>query len=261
MNAYNHIDQHIHQLSQIITKANRTFVPKQADDSHTNLYFDSLGRRVYGRWINTEKGKIILSLNLESFSFEWINKALKVLQSHSIQHQTSSEIEQSIANALPDIGLEEKDFRNELHFVITKYSFQNEPFSNFDPIQLAQWEHYRNLANQACLACLGLMQTTSEIRIWPHHFDTGIYIEPTKKIGLGFGLAMEDNMVGYPYFYFSGNGLNGYVIDYNNAPELKLGQWIINDNWNGAVLPLPYIKQRNTKAIQDFLKAVALWFL
>lgn len=261
MNAYNHIDQHIHQLSQIITKANRTFVPKQADDSHTNLYFDSIARRVYGRWINAEKGNIILALNLQSFSFEWINDTLKVIQIHSIQGKTSSKIEQSIADALPEIGLRAKDFRNDLHFKISEYPFLNEPFSNFEAKDLTQWEHYRSLGNKACFALLGLLQATSEIRIWPHHFDTGIYIEPTKKIGLGFGLAMEDNMVGYPYFYFSGNGLNGYVIDYNNAPELKLGQWIINDNWNGAVLPLPYIKQRNTKAIQDFLKAVALWFL
>lgn len=261
MQGYNHIDQHIHQLSQIITKANRTFVPKQADDSHTNLYFDSIARRVYGRWINAEKGNIILALNLQSFSFEWINDALKVIQIHSIQGKTSSKIEQSIADALPEIGLRAKDFRNDLHFKISEYPFLNEPFSNFEAKDLTQWEHYRSLGNKACFALLGLLQATSEIRIWPHHFDTGIYVEPNKNVGFGFGLAMEDSMVGIPYFYFSGNELNGHAIDYNIVPELTFGHWIINHHWKGAVLPLPDLEKDNSKTIHVFLKEVALWFL
>lgn len=36
------MEEKIHQLAQIIAKANRTLVPAQADDSHSNLYFDSL---------------------------------------------------------------------------------------------------------------------------------------------------------------------------------------------------------------------------
>lgn len=54
MRGYNHIDQHIYQLSQIIAKANRTFVQKKADDSHINLFYDSLSHRIYGRWIKSK---------------------------------------------------------------------------------------------------------------------------------------------------------------------------------------------------------------
>lgn len=261
MTAYTHIDQHIHQLSQIITKANRSFVPKQADDSHTNLYFDSISGRVYGRWINSEKGNIILALNLQSFSFEWLNDDLKVIQKHAIHDKKSSEIEQSIADALPEIGLEEKDFRSKLHFEIARYSFLNESFSKFKAEELTQWKHYRDMANQACCALLGLLQSACEIRIWPHHFDTGIYVESNKKISIGFGLAMEDSMVENPYFYFSGNGLNGHVIDYNSVSDLSFGQWIINEHWKGAVLPLPELKNDDSKEIPVFLKEISQWFL
>ena len=54
MQEYNNIDKKIHQLSQIIAKVNRTFVPKKADDSHTNFFFDPLSHRLYGRWIKTK---------------------------------------------------------------------------------------------------------------------------------------------------------------------------------------------------------------
>lgn len=261
MKAYNHIDQHIHQLSQIISKANRSFVPKQADDSHTNLYFDSISHRVYGRWINSEKGEIILALNLQSFSFEWLNDDFKVIQTHTIQDKKSPEIEQSIADALPEIGLEEKDFRDELHFEITRYSFLNEPFSNFKAEELMQWEHYRTMANQACFALLGLLQSAGEIRIWPHHFDTGTYVEVNKKISIGFGLAMKDSMVENPYFYYSGNSLDGHVIDYNNVSDLTFGQWVINEHWKGAVLPLPDLINDASKAISVFIKEIGRWYL
>jgi hypothetical protein len=261
MQAYNYIDQHIHQLSQIITKVNRTFVPKEEDDSHTNLYFDSIVRKVYGRWINTHNGKKILALNLQSFSFEWINDALGVIQSHVILNKTSVEIEQSISNGLSEIGLEENDFRKRLHFEITEYPFLNESFSNIDANDLTQWEYYRALANQACFALLGLLQAQGEIRIWPHHFDTGIYVEPKNNLSLGFGLAMEDSMVGNPYFYFSGNGQNEHTINYSNTSHLTAGHWVINDHWKGATLPLPELTNDDSKTINMFFKEVTKWFL
>jgi hypothetical protein len=72
---------------------------------------------------------------------------------------------------------------------------------------------------------------------------------------------MEDSMVGNPYFYFSGNSLNGHVIDYNSVSDLTFGQWIINEHWKGAVLPLIDLKNDDSKAISVFLKEIAQWFL
>ncbi|MFT5886141.1 MAG: hypothetical protein ACI9IP_002605 [Arcticibacterium sp.] len=42
MTGYTQTDQQLHWLSQIIAKANRTYVPAEEDDSHTNLYFNAL---------------------------------------------------------------------------------------------------------------------------------------------------------------------------------------------------------------------------
>ncbi len=52
MQAYIKTDRQLHWLSQVIAKINRTYVPKKNDDSHTNLYFDNLGKRITGRWID-----------------------------------------------------------------------------------------------------------------------------------------------------------------------------------------------------------------
>jgi hypothetical protein len=261
MQGYNTIDQRIHQLCQIITKVNRTFVPSQPDDSHTNLYFDSIEHKVYGRWVDTGNGNKILALNLQSLTLEWINDTLQVIQSHTVQNKTYHEIEQSIADALPEIGLGEKNFKEKLHFEISVYPFINDPFTRFVAQDLSQWQHYRAIANHASFKLLGMLQVECEIRIWPHHFDTGIYVEPTKQLGLGFGLAMEDRMVGSPYFYFSANGLNDHIIDYSSISEPTSGQWIINDSWKGAVLPLSDLQEAGPDTINGFLREATNWFL
>ena len=46
----------------------------------------------------------------------------------------------------------------------------------------------------------------SEVRIWPHHFDTGClgYFDTKKNVSVGLGLAIPDKNVDDWYFYASG---------------------------------------------------------
>jgi hypothetical protein len=97
-------------------------------------------------------------------------------------------------------------------------------------------------------------------RIWPHHFDTGIYVETHNKMGIVFGLAMSDTMVGEPYFYMSGYPASG-KIEYKNLSDFSNGRWEIGKNWQGAVLPLSELRQLPKKerqnVINSFLKEAA----
>jgi len=77
MQEYNNTDKHIHWLSQVIAKVSKALVPEKEDDSHTTLYFDAIGRRLVGRWVETPKEKIICALNVKTHSFEWLNTRLQ----------------------------------------------------------------------------------------------------------------------------------------------------------------------------------------
>ena len=261
MQEYNNIDKKIHQLSQIIAKVNRTFVPKKADDSHTNFFFDPLSHRLYGRWIKTKDQNIILTLNLQTNKFEWLDDSLSTLHSIDIVGFKYEQLEDYVEGSLEEFGLDKNGFRNEMHYKIPVYSFLNKSFEKFDKNSREVWELYRGLANGSCNVMSGFLQAVGEIRIWSHHFDTGIYVTPNKSIGLGFGLAMKDDMVGNPYFYFSGYGLNGKEIDYTNVPDLDSGKWIINDQWKGAVLSLEEIKNTDITIVNSFILDVCQWFL
>ena len=69
------------------------------------------------------------------------------------------------------------------------------------------------------------LQTNVEARIWPHHFDTGIYAMPNEDIGLGFGLAMNDGLVGEPYFYlaaYKSEGAIDFISKRSNFRALQI---------------------------------------
>ena len=101
MKNYLKTDQQLHWLSQLIARANRSFVPEQTDDSHTNLYFDSLGDRIVGRWITTEKGLLLLTLKLSTLHIEWLDADHQTVVSFPTPGKTYPEMEQAIANHLP----------------------------------------------------------------------------------------------------------------------------------------------------------------
>lgn len=257
MQEYIRADQYIHQLSQIIAKANRTFVPKESDDSHTNLYYDPVGERLLGRWIKTDDKKIMLALDLNAFQFDIINESLQVVHKFSIEGKTTAQLETEIAVPLAKLGLDTSGFANELHFEITDYPFKNDAFVNLPEAGLQQWKIYRKLANEAALHLLGYLQSEGEIRIWPHHFDTGIYAEVNLDIGIGFGLAMADGMEASPYFYLSGYALGDKELKFDHLPKLEAGRWEIGEYWKGAVLPMDNLLNLRendlSEAIYDFI--------
>ena len=105
------------------------------------------------------------------------------------------------------------------------------------------------------------LQVPAEVRIWPHHFDTGVYLESNPNVGLGFGFAMEDSLVGQPYFYYSGNGLNEHVIHYKDVRDLEVGKWIVSEEWKGAVLPLSDVSEGVLRKMNTFIRQVTSWFV
>ena len=263
MQAYIKIDQQLHLLSQILAKANRTFLPKKDDDSHTNLYFDPLGKRILGRWITITSEKVILSLNLNNLEFELLNAKAEIVFSIPSIGKTMVTIGHELEESFAGINLNAGGLSEPLHFEIPDYDFAKNSTENLDPNGLQQWIYYRDVANKACYDLLGNSQVDGEVRIWPHHFDTGIYFEPKDNIGIGFGLAMKDNLAGAPYFYMSGYALKG-SLNYQSLPTNKTWKWEISEHWKGVILPLTNLENisadMHSYTLNDYLNKNIQWF-
>jgi len=257
MHKYNNIDKHLHQLTQTLAKFGRSFATTQKDDSHTNLGFDFLGKRIWSKWAELNKDNYILNFNLNTQRFNLLNTNYQNLASFNTIGKTQENVENDIEEFLAEhLKVEQTDFLKPMHFEIPEYNFKNKPIQTWDKASVHQWINYRHQANLASRLLLNHLNLETEIRIWPHHFDTGIYVEPNHKMGIGFGLAMADTMIDEAYYYYSVYGLNGHKIDYSSVEPLSVGRWITNENWNGAVLPLSEIDSTN---INLFLQETTQW--
>ncbi len=264
MQDYINTDRQIHWLSQIIAKANRTYVIAKKDDSHTSLYYDSIGKRILGRWIETPEGEVILALNLNSLHLEWLDKKHNILYEVPVLNINAAQLEKSVSAYLHSIKMNVENFFKPMHFEIPDYKIDKILESDISDAGLKSWMFFRTLANQACQSISGYLQSEGETRIWPHHFDTGIYLQIKENLGLGFGLATEDSMIGQPYFYLSGYQ-DKTILVYNNLGKLSAGRWQTGSNWNGAVLPIGEVLDLSPldafNAIQTFIKEATDWFL
>jgi len=252
MKAYNLVDQQMHVLCQVIGKANRTFVPEEPDESHTNLYFDPWGNKILGRWIQSGSGTVLVSLDLNTFQFEVLNTSRKKILTVSSIGKTMEEIEIEFETLLPKTGLDPTGFKAPMPHAIPEYPFSKKPMEAIEAQALDQWKHMRKLANQTCFDFLGYAQAESEVRIWPEHFDTGIYFEYAGKIGIGFGLAMEDSMAGEPYFYMAGYPKNGSLA-FENLPESPTWKWELGEHWKGVILPVSVLEKASHSQTEKIL--------
>lgn len=253
MHNYTKTDQILHLLTQTVAKANRTYVPKRPDDCHTNLYYDVLGDRVTGRWIQTPQNKVFLSLNLSTLQFDWIDDAMQIAASVSSAGKTIQSIEEELCPIIESLGLNPEGFTEKMHYQITEYPFAGDAIPQISIEDLNQWKSYRKLANEACELVLGYLQSDEETRIWPHHFDTGIYVPANERMGIGFGFAIEDEMAGAPYFYMAGYPHYDALV-YENLPTFEHGHWEIHKNWQGAIFTTNDIDQLEGDALFTALR-------
>lgn len=264
MKEYNNTDRQLHWLSQVIARVNRTFVPLQTDDSHTNLYYDGLRSGIVGRWIDSPIGKIILYLDFDSMNFKWMDHKLNILDEVSAFDKGLPELVIEVSKELGNLGMKTEGLDVPMHFEIPDYGIVSLSDGDITTGGLERWMFYREIVNHACFEILAYLQSTGEIRIWPHHFDTGIYAQLSKQFELGFGLAMEDSMIGEPYFYMAAYS-SGSVINNMHPAELSEGRWESGGQWKGAVLPfsnIPYSSYyKALHVIRKFIKEGTSWYL
>lgn len=260
MQGYKTTDQILHQLSQLIAKVNKAYLPHQPDDSHTNLYFDEVGQRITGRWFPEKGSRHLVVFDLLKWEYQILDENLKVVDSISQSGKTVAQSEDMVSKALKELVFSVEKLGGSLHFEIPKYPFLEEKIHKPKSIDLEKWIQIRSMANQANRLLLGYLQQEAEVRIWPHHFDTGVYVEVNSGLEIGFGLAMADSMIDTPYFYLSGYSLKNKTWNWEKAKELNAGRWIVTDNWKGAVLPITQTPIEKLQ-ISDFIKSSLAWYI
>ena len=240
--------QQLHLASQYLATAGISFLDKKEDDSHTNLGF-SIEKKRLETWPLNASG-VSLCLDYENFSLKWSSQEN---QSLTLDGKTHEGVVEWIGNTSKDLGLR-GSYGFDLHYQLPYTMDSNFKFELTNSNQVQELIQLRTLAQLAIASFLKKENLTSDIRIWPHHFDTGAFtaLDDGSGKSIGLGMAIPDTLVNDLYFYISGyrghNTLNTWAFK-----TLSNGKWV-NDGFKGAILPASNTTQKTV--VQFFQEAL-----
>ncbi|WP_276166325.1 hypothetical protein [Zobellia alginiliquefaciens] len=230
----------MHLAAQYLAAAGISFLPKKDDDSHTNLGWSNEKQQMETHRLSPNGD--VLALDYGTFSLIWnSNSGSAALPLNNRSHaEVLKWIQETSAAFLS------KSYTYAFHYDLP-YTIDTSFTYHLDESELKELASLRTLAQSSLEKVLKETGLESDVRIWPHHFDSGAYASLNDDIAVGLGLAIPDAMVNEHYFYVSGYE-KGKGIDTSNFKNLSLGEWK-NEGFEGAVLIADH---RNKKEVVKF---------
>ena len=251
---FNQSEEIIHRAAQFCAMLGKNYLPDQPDDSNANLKFDPSSKKVISR--SVENG-LQLGLDPLKWSFELIKDG-DLMDEFEITGKSKEEIFSWLKNATGSNGLDKEKLDFISHYEVPDHPIDHgDFFPSLDSNFVEDWLLMRTNAEHILYRLNQIVGVESEIRIWPHHFDTGSYYEMGEQKAIGAGWAIADTLCDNPYLYIYGwNG--NQDISYEDIPTLSAGKWIIEKNWQGAVIESEDLATNEIEfsAIDDFMNSV-----
>lgn len=245
------MNKQLHIANQYLATAGKSFLEHRSDDSHTNVGF-FMEDHTLRTW-NLDDSGTYLAFSFDDFTLQWGSEDGKI--SFALDGKIHDEIIDWISKMATASSFK-NTYRYDLHYDLP-YEISNDfKFKLSNLKDLNQLLQLRILAQNSLLAFLSNENLKSDIRIWPHHLDTGAFVEFTNGSGksIGIGMAIPDSVSNNHYFYIS--GYRGHdSIETNSFSKLTIGEWR-NDMFKGAILSaISSSEETVTKFFKEAFKA------
>lgn len=240
--------EQVHLAAQYLAMAGKSFLPPKADDSHTNIGFKPESETLETLPLHPSGQKLVFDYS--DFSLKWESH---VTHSFPLDGKSHSEVVAWI-HAMVTLSPLAQRYVYDLHYELPYSALGDFKFELADPSQLRELVGLRKLGHVVLQSFLEREKLPSDICIWPHHFDTGAFINLNDGSGksIGLGLAIPDSLCDEHYFYISGY-LGKDTIDVTHFNVLTNGAWDPKD-LKGALLPASNRSIEN--AVQFFQEAL-----
>lgn len=238
MDTLNLADKTLHSLAQLIALTGMQCLPQQADDSQTNMAWNYGLHWLEGRVFNQAGQHLRLVIDTKVFIVQLVDDQNRPLSLFSPEGKTPVDAKTWWNDQMRSWGISEI---RDLNYLLAHEPIA--PDTVYDrPSALRDWNHWRTVANEALQTLNQWSGRQSEIRIWPHHFDTGVYYslfdaQQHERAAIWAGYAIADSICPEPYFYLSGYHKR-QPINFLSAPSLFAGEWRTGADWQGALLPI-----------------------
>jgi hypothetical protein len=213
-----------------------SYLPRLSDDSQNNFSWDRETGKLDGRWIG---GKTRACLDV--IKFELVVEHEGQINRLPLNGLTVEEISHNLRGHLDDVKLDGDQLLPITQFEIPSHAVdRGAPFEKPDEADLEQWARWLSNAEGMLEYVAPIFPWASQIRIWPHHFDMGLFIPITRGNNatdlqsISLGLAIGDDEVDVPYFYINHWSKDSISYPATN-PSIRTGYWH-DSGWKGFVL-------------------------
>ena len=177
----------------------------QTDDSQANIIWNSDQARLEGHPFEHMGQQLRLVIDLPTFSLQFLDESDKPIDTFYADNKTPTQATDWWQTVMHTWGFNPTKPLN--------YQLETAPVAldtqYSRPAKQSEWADWRTIANQKLAELNQLSGRTSDIRIWPHHFDTGVYYsipdeQGKEQAAIWAGYAIADAVSPEPYFYLSG---------------------------------------------------------
>jgi len=206
----------LHTAVQILSLTGVNLITPLPDDSQNTQVWDPTSEMILGRIFTLNNTNYRIGIGLSPFNLSLLNEELTIIESINIGGLDQPALYSIWANWIANLGFDGElitklhyDLPENEHYLANQFNGISDEFKN-------NWIQLRTMANQAMKGLNKLNSIQSEINIWPHHFDTGVYYPISKVNGetiqsIGAGLAVADALIAEPYFYMYGWTKDGTI--------------------------------------------------
>ena len=195
----------LHQACQFLAIIGKNLIPQEADDSNTTMGIIAtglIGRKVEG------STPFHAFIDIPGFTLNLVDPGMSRIWATQLDGKSRDEILQELQQVINDLGMDGRQIQHISHYTL-EYQHPIQSGATFEKPNdnlLEEWHAIYSTARVDIREALSDLLATSELRIWPHHFDMGSFIPLTEdgSAAIGVGLAPPDAVFDGFYYYIFG---------------------------------------------------------
>ncbi len=252
--------EQLHHAVQLIAAAGKYLVEERPDDSHTSMQWNDNQSAFEGEVLKANK-LVKVGFRPSDFKLYLHEDSKNIIATFDLTNKKMEEALKWLIEKLKNFEADTSNLSLNMHYEIPATSFRkDEPFSIINQKYNESFSLYYANANRLLIAVKQLLQDTSAIRCWPHHFDIATLLtidkdKPSEEArSIGIGLAAGGDAYEEPYIYLTPWPYPD--IKTQTLPKLSAGEWH-TEGWVGAVLRAPniYSEEDQSQAVIHFMNS------
>jgi hypothetical protein len=228
----------LHHALQLVVSSAISYLPRVADDSHTNLGWHEESRALLSHELPAPGGAVRVGIRPLDLTVVVRDERSGGVQELPLPGRTLAEAEHELVQRLGALGLDAARWVSEKHYTIPHHDVvAGARFNTVVGGAHAELGRLFHNAHELASAVAHETPGAAAPRLWPHHFDLATLIalparDPRTARSIGVGIEPGDDSYAEPYVYV---GPSPHPSARALRPLGAGGHWH-TDGWVGAVL-------------------------